>query len=67
MDSINKQLALESANQELQMKLLEALAYKRAFEEMEKEISYNQAMHESIAWRTLPKMLKYIKRTNNIK
>ena len=66
MDNITKEVNAESANQELQIQLTKAQKYKRAFEELEKEIIFNASMDKYVAWRTLPYVLKYIKEKNNI-
>jgi len=67
MDNITKEVNAESANQELQIQLTKAQKYKRAFEELEKEIIFNASMDKYVAWRTLPYVLKHIKEKNNIK
>ena len=66
MDNITKEVNAESANQELQIQLTKAQKYKRAFEELEKEIIFNAFMDKYVAWKTLPYVLEYIKEKNNI-
>ena len=67
MDNLTKQINMESDNQELQIQLIKAQRYQRAFEEVEKEILFNASMDKYVAWKTLPYVLKYIKEKNNIK
>lgn len=57
---------LESSNQELGIQLLKALSYKKAFEELEKEILFNASIGKAVAWNTMPEILNQIKKSNHI-
>jgi len=66
MDNLTKQINMESDNQELQIQLIKAQKYQRAFEEVEKEILFNASIGKCAAWNTMPDIINQIKKSNNI-